>query len=398
MHDINSQNESLFAQKELADVLKNLEKKYDSLDLKKVKNLTEALDKLEAKHEQIVKESEVLKTNEIELKAKLESLEKVLSKPLNVKDEAIERTETEKKALASYLLNRDVDEYKSILRSDNDPQGGFLAPEIYSNEIIKKITEISNMRAVSKVSTVQGKRLKKNVRTGLMNVEINGENVEIGKSISTYGQVAIDTYKLAVIVPVTTEEIEDAAVNLEGEIIGDAGEAFAQAEGQLFVTGSGKNRPEGIMTNADIPEFANGHATDLNILKVVQMTGQLKTGYDPMFLLNRKTLTDLRVQTDSSGNFLWQPGNLAAGMPSTLGGYRYLEMPDMEDIAAGTHPIIFGDFRKAFEIVDRRGMIILRDPYSKKTTDNVEIMFSKRIGSKVVLPEAAVKLKMATSV
>ena len=59
---------------------------------------------------------------------------------------------------------------------------------------------------------------------------------------------------------------------------------------------------------------------------------------------------------------------------------------DMADIATGSLSIAVGDMRAAYQIVDRIGVRVLRDPYSNKPY--VEFYSTKRVGGDVVNFEA----------
>jgi HK97 family phage major capsid protein len=60
----------------------------------------------------------------------------------------------------------------------------------------------------------------------------------------------------------------------------------------------------------------------------------------------------------------------------------------MADIGSGTKPIAFGDFSRAYTIVDRVNLSIMRDPYSQATSGNIRYVARRRVGGTVVLPEA----------
>ena len=65
----------------------------------------------------------------------------------------------------------------------------------------------------------------------------------------------------------------------------------------------------------------------------------------------------------------------------------------MPAVAAGTFPILFGDFRACYTIVDRQGERLLRDPYSSKPF--IEMYTTRRVGGQVVLAEAMRKQKVS---
>ena len=97
---------------------------------------------------------------------------------------------------------------------------------------------------------------------------------------------------------------------------------------------------------------------------------------------------------DGQNNYIWQPG-LASGVPNTILGQAYLEVPDMPDVAAGAVPIVFGDLRRAYTIVDRVSLSILRDPFTQATSGNIRFIARRRVGGQMVLAEAIRKLKVS---
>jgi HK97 family phage major capsid protein len=58
---------------------------------------------------------------------------------------------------------------------------------------------------------------------------------------------------------------------------------------------------------------------------------------------------------------------------------------------AGTFSVAFGDFLSGYQIVDRQGLSVLRDPYTSKPF--VEFFVSKRVGGDVVDFDAIKLLK-----
>jgi HK97 family phage major capsid protein len=61
---------------------------------------------------------------------------------------------------------------------------------------------------------------------------------------------------------------------------------------------------------------------------------------------------------------------------------------DMPDIGGSAKPIAFGDFSRAYTIVDRVNLSVMRDPYSQATSGNIRYVARRRVGGTVVLPEA----------
>ena len=114
-----------------------------------------------------------------------------------------------------------------------------------------------------------------------------------------------------------------------------------------------------------------------------------------MYAFNRRTLANIRTMKDGSGAYIWQAGNLAAGVPNTIAGSSYAILEDMPDIGAGLFPVIYGDFFKGYLIGERSGMTVIRDEVSLKKEGKVELTFMERLDAQVVLPEAFKKIRIA---
>ena len=89
---------------------------------------------------------------------------------------------------------------------------------------------------------------------------------------------------------------------------------------------------------------------------------------------------------------MWQP-TFVAGQPSTLGGYALVDMPDMPNVGAGNIALLFGDMQRTYLIIDRRGVVMLRDPYTNKPY--VSFYTTKRVGGGVQNPDAMKAMKIA---
>jgi HK97 family phage major capsid protein len=75
-----------------------------------------------------------------------------------------------------------------------------------------------------------------------------------------------------------------------------------------------------------------------------------------------------------------------------LFGYNIVINEDMADIPATTGdaaPILFGNFARAYQIVDRVGVSMMRDPYTQPGA--VSFYTRKRVGS-MVLDASALKV------
>jgi HK97 family phage major capsid protein len=114
--------------------------------------------------------------------------------------------------------------------------------------------------------------------------------------------------------------------------------------------------------------------------------------------MNDATLASIRKFKDGQGNYLWgmtAPSNLMAGAVGTLLGYPVATDDFMPDVGSNAYPIAFADFNKAYYVIDRKGMSILRDPFT--AVPYVKFVARRRVGGGIANFEAIKLLKIATS-
>ena len=110
-------------------------------------------------------------------------------------------------------------------------------------------------------------------------------------------------------------------------------------------------------------------------------------------MTSRSVLREARKLKDGQGNLIWQPAAVA-GQPSALLGYGIVEAEDMPALAANSLSMAFGDFRETYQIVDRIGLSLLRDPYT--AYPYVKFLFRKRVGGGAVSFEAVKFVRFGT--
>ncbi len=129
---------------------------------------------------------------------------------------------------------------------------------------------------------------------------------------------------------------------------------------------------------------------------LIDLVYALKSGYrqNASWVMNRRTQATIRKLKDSDGNYIWQPAAAPGGRASLM-GFGLVEAEDMPDIAADSPSVAFGDFSRGYLIVDRRGVNVLRDPFSSKPY--VLFYTTKRVGGGVADYDAIKLLKFAAS-
>ncbi len=286
------------------------------------------------------------------------------------------------------------EEFKALLRTDSAVDGGYLVTGEMDTAITKKIIEIDGMRQVARVRTIGSKSLEIPIRDTIPVATFEGEAETGADSVSTYSNKVITPYRQTFTAPVTRDQLMDSEFDMESEILGDAGIAFAFGEGQGFITGTGNKDPEGILANTTLTGAARQSVTSGGYTAddVIILSGDIKSGYNPVYMLNRRELAFIRTFRSTDGTFLWQPG-MNGPTANTLAGYSYIISNSMQDRAGDTYPIAFGDFSMGYTIVDRTGLSVVRDEFTLKKRAIIEFTMNRWVTGLVTLPEAIQLLK-----
>lgn len=311
-------------------------------------------------------------------------------------DEGMER----KAAFIEYARKGKQDltpeQVKKLTVSD-DTTGGFLAPKEYVRDIIKGIVEISPVRSLARIRTTSQRSVQMPKRTGHLAAQWVSESGTRSETTGmTWGLEEVPNHELYALVDISFQDLEDSAFDLEAELRMEFAEQFGVAEATAFVNGSAVGKPQGFLIQSDVAEVNSGDANLLTPDGLISLFYALKSGYtgNSSFAMNRNTIKTVRQFKDANNQYLWQP-SIQLGQPATLLGRPIVEMTDMPDIAANAIPVAFGDFRRAYVIVDRLAISVLRDPLTQATSGAVRFIARKRVGGQVVLAEALKKQKIA---
>jgi HK97 family phage major capsid protein len=303
-----------------------------------------------------------------------------------------------KTAFDAYVRRGDLGALARIeekaLTSVTTPDGGYLVPPETAAEIGRRLAIVSPIRAIAGVRTVSSGIYRKPFAiAGFQTGWVGETDARPETTTPTIAELEYPVMELYAMPAATNALLEDAAVDIDQWIASEVEMAFAEQEGAAFVDGDGNKKPRGFLdyTNVDesvwvwgtigtVPTGVSGdfHATrPMDVL--VDAIYALKAGYrqNAHFVLNRKTQAKIRKIKDADGNYIWTPPATAGGKAALM-GFPVVEAEDMPDIGANSLSIAFGDFSRAYLIVDRLGVRVLRDPYSQKPY--VLFYTTKRVG------------------
>lgn len=292
----------------------------------------------------------------------------------------------------------DEDQIKA-LATDTDGNGGFGLAIAQAAKITDFMFETSPMRAYASVGNISTGEWKALIDSDEAGAGWVGERAGRGAtSTPTLGEKTITTHELYADPRATQTMIDDASFDVANWLAGKVSRKFSRMENTAFVNGDGIVMPRGILTYADgvigpsgerekIEQIDSGAVGAIDADAMFDLQGALKADYNgnARFFFNRATLTDIRKLKDGQGNYLWEPG-FNGGVGPTLLGKQYALFEDMPALATDSLSVAYGDMREAYQIVDRTGIRVLRDPYTARPY--VSFYTTKRTGGDVVNYEA----------
>ncbi|WP_420481916.1 phage major capsid protein [Croceicoccus gelatinilyticus] len=345
-----------------------------------------------------------------EVKGRLEKVSRAAARPMidgGQPGTAMQSAEV-KGFVNNYLRQGRETELKSIsgaVQSD----GGYAVPRELDAMIARSLKEISPIRQIAQVVQVGSAGYRKLVTgAGTSSGWVSDAAARPETATPTFHEIAPPTGELYANPASSQAMLDDAGFDLEAWLADEIATEFARAEGAAFVNGTGVDQPLGfLMSNQSAADDAartfgslqyvgSGNASGFDTApeaKLIDLVHTLKASHrqGASWVMNSATMAAVRKLKTSDGAFLWQPG-LIEGQPDRLLGYPIIEAEDMPDVAAGTTPIAFGNFRAGYLIAERTATSILRDPFSNKPF--VHFYATKRIGGQVLDSDAIKLLKI----
>ena len=277
----------------------------------------------------------------------------------------------------------------NALQVGTDSEGGYLVPDEYERTLVQGLEEENVLRSLCTVIQTSSGDRKIPLVASHGTASWVDEEATIPDSDDVFGQISIGAHKVATMIKVSDELLQDSVFNIESYIAAEFARRIGAAEEEAFITGNGTGKPTGLLhaTNgAGIGVTTNGNTPTAD--EIFDLIHSIKSVYrkKAIFLLNDSTLKALRKLKDGQGQYLWQPG-LKEGQPDTLLNYRLVTSPFMPEIDSGNKVILFGDF-KSYWIADRQGRSFQRLNELYAATGQVGFRATQRVDGRLVLAEA----------
>ena len=338
---------------------------------------------------------------EISRLERLEAMDKEMSRPtttpLTAKPE-VPKADTKvgrasdayKDAFWNHARKRDSYEIRNALQVGTDSEGGYLVPDTFEKKLITSLEEENVIRKHAHVfATSSGSHKIPIVSTRGTAAWVDEEG-QIPESDDAFGQQLIGAHKIATLIKVSEELLNDSAFDLEGYFATEFARRIGNLEEAAFLNGNGTAKPTGILADVGGAEIGVTAASETAITadELIDLFYSLKSPYrkKAIWVLNDSTVRAIRKLKDSNGQYLWHPA-LNDGEYDTILGKRIFTTPYAPELGAGAKSIAFGDF-SYYWIGDRAGITFRRLNERYAETGQVGFLASKRVDGKLILPEA----------
>lgn len=338
---------------------------------------------------------------EIARMERLEDMDKQMSRatstPLTTKPESAKpdtkvgrASDAYAKAFWDQARKRDSLEIRNALQVGTDSEGGYLVPDTFEKTLISALGEENIIRKHSHVFRTSGGDHKIPVVSSKGTAAWVEEESAIPESDDAFGQLYIGAHKVATLIKVSEELLQDSAFDLETYFRTEFAKRIGNKEEDAFLNGNGTSKPTGILHStggADVG-ITTASSTAITADEVIDLYYSLKAPYrkNAIWVMNETTVKAIRKLRDGNGNYLWQPG-LRESDSDTLLGVKIYTTPFAPEIAAGAKTIAFGDF-SYYWIGDRSGITFKRLNELYAGTGQVGFLASKRVDGKLTLTEA----------
>jgi HK97 family phage major capsid protein len=322
-------------------------------------------------------------------------LEKSTSSPITNKPAASAEEKTGKasaeykKAFWNAMRGRNLPGIQNALQIGTDTEGGYLVPEEFERTLIAALEEENIFRTLGKIITTGSDRKIPVVATKGTASWVDEEGA-IPESDDSFGQVSLSAYKLATMIKVSDELLNDSVFDIESYIAQGFAGRIGNREEEAFIIGNGTGKPTGILaaTGGGQIGVTTASATAITLDEVLDLYYSLKSPYrrNASFIMNDNTVKAIRKLKDSTGQYLWAP-SIKENTPDTIMGRPINTSSYVPAVAAGAKTIAFGDF-SYYWIADREGRTFKRLVELYASTGQVGFLCTQRVDGRLILPEA----------
>ena len=299
-------------------------------------------------------------------------------------------TDEYKRAFWNSMRGRRTADIQNALQVGTDSEGGYLLPDEFERTLVEALEEENIFRQLANVITTSSGDRKIPVVATKGTASWVDEEGTIPESDDAFGQVSIGAFKLATLIKVSEELLNDSVFNLESYIAREFARRIGSKEEEAFFVGDGAGKPSGILAASGGGQVGvtTAGATAITLDEILDLFYSLKSPYrkNAVFIMNDATVKAIRKLKDSTGQYLWQP-SIKEATPDTILNRPLYTSAYVPNIAASAKTVVFGDLGY-YWVADRQGRVFKRLNELYAATGQVGFIATQRVDGKLILPEA----------
>jgi len=179
------------------------------------------------------------------------------------------------------MKNKNSFDVQNALQVGTDSEGGYLVPDEFERTLIQALEAENIFRTMAKVITTSSGDKKIPVVASKGTASWVDEEGAIPDSDDVFGQVVIGAYKLATMIKVSEELLNDSVFNLEQYIAKEFARRIGAKEEEAFFVGNGTGKPTGIFnaTGGATLGVTAASSTALALDEILDLYHSLKSPY-----------------------------------------------------------------------------------------------------------------------
>lgn len=271
---------------------------------------------------------------------------------------------------------------------DDCKNGGYLVSHLLNRDIITISEEANVFRKLAKVRQVRGdKNEYLQVLDKIGDLGWVGETDDRNSNYKTpsLNKITIPLFEMYAQPRVTKNLlINDSSIDIYSWLRDEIADAFSETELMAFMYGKGISSPMGLFSDEARLERVQSGSTKITFDDILNLYNSLDPRYrsDACFVMSPKMQSLIYTLQDKNGNFISQH-SFVDKTPDRLFGLPVYLCNSMDSGDKSGHmPIIFGNFKLGYLILDCNINTFIRDDITEKQW--VKFYTTKRVGASVI--------------
>ncbi len=287
-----------------------------------------------------------------------------------------------------------------------DPDGGFLVPGEFRPTLVRLVEAFGVVRPLATVIPMNRQELTlPKLTTGVLVFWVD-EGKTIPQTQPKFGEVRLVAKKLAALVPVTSELLEDSSIAIANLLATLFAEAIAEEEDRVALTADPTSVPGdpflGVLHNPDVITTVQAGGDDsfgdLDADYLADMSASLPASAmrGARWFMHRTVFNIVRKLKTVDGAYIFQQP--AGAQPGTIWEIPYSlvdVMPSIVESAPDVPYVILGNMRHLY-IGDRRQMSMAQSQHVGFAQDKIFLRVLQRQAMEVAVGNACSVLRTAT--